>query len=118
MSEPVRQFFADREYDFRLDPATILELERVVGAGIGGLSRRFFAGDFRFAELTETIRLGLIGGGTDPQEAAALVGAYSGRMSVIALYSLALPIIEATMFGATAQPSGSPVQIIAEGGDA
>lgn len=99
MSEPLRQFFGDAEYAFRLDPPMILELERVVGAGIGGLSRRFFAGDFRFAELTEVIRLGLIGGGTDPQEAKTLVDAYAGKMSVTALYAVALPILETLMFG-------------------
>lgn len=105
MSEPLRQFFGDVEHAFRLDPAMILELERVVGAGIGGLSRRFFAGDFRFAELTEVLRLALIGGGIDPQEAKALVDAYAGRMSVTALYAVALPVIETVMFGS--------VQIIA-----
>lgn len=58
-----RQFFGDADRDFRLTPPLILELERVTGSGIGGLSRRFFAGDFRHQELLEVIRLGLVGGG-------------------------------------------------------
>lgn len=94
-----RQFFGDAEYDFRLSPELIIELERKTGAGIGGLSRRFFAGDFAFTELTEVIRLGLIGGGTEPADAAQLLTTYAGRMSVTELYAVALPVIDVLMFG-------------------
>ena len=65
-------FFGDGERDFLLTPEIIVELERKTGAGIGGLCRRLFAGDFKHADITETIRLGLIGGGTSPKEADAL----------------------------------------------
>ncbi|WP_024587636.1 gene transfer agent family protein [Aliihoeflea sp. 2WW] len=93
-------FFGDAEKTFALPPAMILELERVTNAGIGGLSRRFFAGEFRHRELLETVRLGLIGGGENPEEAAALVATYAATMPVMQLYALALPIIETAMFGA------------------
>lgn len=53
------------EQAFSLPPELILELERKTGAGIGSFCRRLFAGDFRHAEITETIRLGLIGGGNN-----------------------------------------------------
>ena len=99
-----RQFFGDAEYDFRLSPDLILELERKTGAGIGGLSRRFFAGDFSLTELTEVLRLGLIGGGIDPADAAMLVTAYSGRMPITALYGAALPVVETLMFGTVSTP--------------
>ena len=101
MSEaPVhRQFFGDADRDFRLTPPMILELERKTGFGIGGLSRRFFAGDFRFSELTEVIRLALIGGGNNPEEAQALVTTYSARMPITELYAVALPILETLVFG-------------------
>ena len=94
-----RQFFGDAEYDFRLTPDLVLELERKTASGIGGLSRRFYAMDFRLIELTEVIRLGLIGGGMDPEEADALVTAYTPRMSMTDLYGKALPIIDVLMFG-------------------
>ncbi len=96
-----RQFFGDAEYDFRLTPDLVLELERKTGAGIGGLSRRFFAGDFALSELTEVIRLGLIGGGTDPADASQLLKIYTSRMAVTELYGVALPVVEALMFGRT-----------------
>ncbi|SCX27127.1 gene transfer agent family protein [Agrobacterium rosae] len=103
-----RQFFGDAEYDFRLTPDLVLELERKTASGIGGLSRRFFAGDFSYRELTEVIRLGLIGGGTDPEDASALVTTYSARMSVTDLYAVTLPIIENLMFGARSDQPAVP----------
>ncbi|ODS55504.1 MAG: hypothetical protein ABS40_10120 [Agrobacterium sp. SCN 61-19] len=99
-----RSFFGDIQRAFLLTPDLIIELERKTGAGIGGLSRRFFAGEFSYRELTEVIRLGLIGGGTDPEEAAALISTYAARMAVTELYAHALPIIETVMFGKT-QPT-------------
>ena len=94
-----RTFFGDGDHDFRLEPDLIVELERVTGAGIGGLSRRFFVGDFSFTELTQVLRLGLIGGGMKPEEAHSLVTTYAARMSVTELYAVALPVIENVMFG-------------------
>lgn len=94
-----RQFFGDAECNFRLTPDLVLELERKTASGIGALSRRFYAMDFRLIELTEVIRLGLIGGGMDPEEADALVKAYTPRMSMTDLYGKALPIIDILMFG-------------------
>lgn len=107
MSErkPVSLFFGDKKHACLLDPGMILELERLCRAGIGAISRRFFAGDFSYSELTETIRLGLIGGGMDPQEAATLVNVYAGRMSVTELYAVALPVLETLMFGPKEDPS-------------
>lgn len=102
--EPVRQFFGDAERDFRLSAHLLLELERVCHVGIGGLSRRFFAGEFSFTELAEIIRLGLIGGGTEPEEAAALVKTYGDQMPVTGLYAVALPVIESLMFGPQRSP--------------
>ena len=40
-------FFGDAQREFALNPKLIAELERVTGAGIGGLSKRFFAGEFK-----------------------------------------------------------------------
>jgi hypothetical protein len=108
MSEPFTQFFGDADHAFRLDAGMILELERVTGSGIGAISRSFFAGNFSFSELTETIRLGLVGGGLDPKEAAALVTTYADRLTVTELYAVALPIIEKLMFGSVQDLAQKP----------
>jgi|GEM_PF-799639 len=94
-------FFGDRERKFCLPTELIVELERVTGAGIGGLSRRLFAGEFSHRELLAIVRLGLIGGGTSPEEAAALVATYAEPLPITDLYAVALPIIEVRMFGAS-----------------
>lgn len=100
-----RQFFGDKERDFRLTPDLIAELERKTSRGIGGLSRSLFAGEFRHAEILETIRLGLIGGGETPEDAAALVATYAAPRPVIEAYALAVEIVELTMLGKSAAPA-------------
>ena len=75
-------FFGDGERNFLLTPELIVELERKTGAGIGSLCRRLFAGEFKHAEITETIRLALIGGGTSPKEAGRPCRGLCGQASV------------------------------------
>lgn len=94
----VKQFFGDAEHVFKLDPGMIVELERKAGSGIGAIVKRFLATEFTHADLTETLRLGLVGGGMDPQDAAALVDLYAERLSITHLYETALPVIEAAFF--------------------
>lgn len=92
-------FFGDAERRFALTSPLILELERKTSTGIGALSRRVFSSDFRHADLLEIVRLALVGGGTDPEEAAALVAAYAAPAPVMSTYALAVAILELTMFG-------------------
>lgn len=96
-----RAFFGDTERAFTITPELILELEAKTGAGIGGLCRRLFNGDFRHAEVAETIRLGLIGGGETPARAAQLVAAYVVPRPLAETYPLAVGILEAVWFGAS-----------------
>ena len=95
----LRQFFGDAQRDFCLTPEMITELERATGAGIGGLSRRLFAGDFHRHEIVSTIRLALIGGGETPENAAGLVAAYVDPQPLMEAYALAVAILEMTMLG-------------------
>jgi hypothetical protein len=101
-----RTFFGDGEREFRLTPELIVELERKSGSGIGGLCRRLFAGDFKHADLTETIRLALIGGGTAPKDADALVAAYAVNRPLSETYPLAVSILETLWFGAAKKGQG------------
>ena len=92
-------FLGDRERAFALPPELIVELERITGAGIGGLCRRLFSGDFHHREIIETIRLGLIGGGENPEPAAALIAAYAVNRPLAEVYPLAIAILETAWFG-------------------
>lgn len=99
-------FFGDGERQFLLTPELIVELERKTGAGIGSLCRRLFAGEFKHAEITETIRLGLIGGGASPKEADALVAAYALKRPFAEIFPLAVAILNALWFGEAKKGDG------------
>lgn len=101
-----RAFFGDGERAFHITPPLVVELERKTGVGIGGLCRRLFAGDFRHADVTETIRLALVGGGTEPKEADALVAAYAVSRPLSETYPLAVSILETLWFGAAKKGQG------------
>lgn len=97
-------FFGDRERAFALPPELIAELERLTGRGIGGLCRALFAGDFHHAEVIQTVRLGLIGGGENPEPAAALIAAYAVNRPLAEVYPLAISILETVWFGQAQEP--------------
>ncbi len=94
-----KAFFGDADYQFRITPSLVLELERATDAGIGALCRRLFRGDFRLADVAETIRLGLIGGGTPPQDAKRLTDTYLPVTPLTDQYSLAVTVLELLWFG-------------------
>ncbi len=94
-----RAHFGDDEYDFRLTLPTLLELERSTGLGIATICQRIFQREFAHADLTETIRLALIGGGTVPKRAAELTATYATGRPLAEIYPLAFAIAEATWFG-------------------
>lgn len=65
--------FAGRQRKFQLRIGEIGELERLCNAGIGEIMLRLAAHRFRFADIRETVRLGLEGGGASEPEATAVV---------------------------------------------
>jgi hypothetical protein len=112
-----RAFLGQAERDFVLTAAMVLELERVTGTGIGSIIKRVIARDYGATEITETIRLALIGGGTGADEADALLRAFIHPRPMAEAYDLALSILEARVLGKSSEGNGSPVQEFAEGGD-
>lgn len=101
-----RAFFGDLEHTFDLaKPELIRELEAVTGAGIGGLiSRVINERRFHHADLEHVIRLGLIGGGTDPKIAARLIANYLPARPLEEAMLLAIGILGALFFGAAEEP--------------
>jgi hypothetical protein len=87
-------FFGDAERTFALPTRELIEeLERKTGTGIGTHCIRVPEGHFKHADLVEIIRLSLIGGGTSPEEAASLVGAYVVGRPLVESYKLASEIL-------------------------
>ena len=72
----VTSLWGDGEHVFRLPLAQLFELQEKCGGGPYAVLRRIVGGDWLVGDLRETIRLGLIGGGMKPTDAARLVEAY------------------------------------------
>lgn len=104
MKTAYKQFFGDQEREFKLTPELIQELERKCQAGIGELSRRLFGGDFRYQDVSEIIRLALIGGGEKPDRAQELVALYVHQFPINESYALAVQVVEAAWFGPMREP--------------
>jgi hypothetical protein len=86
-----KAFFGDGERDFSLAAHLIPELEKITGKAIGAI-----VDDIRrlsYAEMVHTVRLGLIGGGAHPKEAAELVETYATVHPLAELHLLALDIL-------------------------
>lgn len=72
-STAVYRQLGGRDCRFELRLGEIRELERLCGAGIAAIYARVAMLQFKIDDIRETIRLGLIGGGTDHPEAEAIV---------------------------------------------
>ncbi|SFH83334.1 gene transfer agent family protein [Bradyrhizobium sp. cf659] len=92
-------FFADGEHTFRLTKREIEELQVKCGSGIGAIANRLFARNFAQADINETIRLALVGGGMSAKRAHELVVAYVEGRPLIESYELAAKVLERTLCG-------------------
>lgn len=68
--------WADGDHIFRLGIKELEELQEKTDCGPLFLLNRITRGEWRVADLRDTIRLGLIGGGLDPFKAIELVKRY------------------------------------------
>ncbi|WP_180982422.1 gene transfer agent family protein [Methylocella silvestris] len=99
LSTAVYRTLGGRDYRFQLRLGEMRELERLCNAGIGAIWRRMAMLEFRVDDLRETIRLGLIGGGTPEPEAEAIVRFSIDARPVNDYFDLALAIIKAMFEG-------------------
>lgn len=77
LSAEVELVWGPGVFTFALKGKQLEELEHVCKEGIGRICMRVFSGiDYSYVTLRETIRLGLIGGGTPPVEAKRLIDVY------------------------------------------
>ena len=106
----VRFFFGDGEHLFRLPLKQIAELQEKCGGlphgAIGAVFERVETGQYAVADLVETIRLGLIGGGMDPAGAYNLVHRYAippkqadGEHSLQQLWTVARAVLHSCIVG-------------------
>lgn len=91
----ITKFFGDADHAFALTDDMILELERLTNTGIGALYLRAVNMGFSLSDLTEIIRLGLIGGGMTPEQAKTLTTTYATNRPISETYPLAMDILDA-----------------------
>lgn len=91
--------FAGKARVFDLRIGEIEELENLCGAGIGAIFSRLATLQFRLADVRETIRLGLIGGGMPASEATFFVKRYVDREPINENIQLAADILRALFDG-------------------
>lgn len=92
--------WADGTYTFRLPIAQIEELQEKTDCGPYFLFNRIASGQWRIADLRETIRLGLIGGGMKPTKARVLVERYVDARPYAESIKPAQAILGAALIGA------------------
>lgn len=92
--------WADGHYRFRLAIGQLRELQEKCDAGPPVIFRRLIEEKWRVEDLTETIRLGLIGGGTKPDEARKLVRRYVEERPLQESILPAQAILSALLVGA------------------
>jgi hypothetical protein len=102
----IKEFFGDAERSFALTPVLIEELERTCNAGIGAIAKRLFSGQFKHADMLQTIRLALIGAGETPQVAASLTEVYGAHRPINEVLPLAVAILENLFFGSKGKTDG------------
>lgn len=91
--------FAGRSRTFQLTLGGVEELERLCDAGIGLIYGRLESRTFWVADIRETIRLGLVGGGLDDAEASRLVIATVDPRPLVEALPLAVAIVTAYAVG-------------------
>ena len=95
-----RAFLGDAERDFSLGSKQLRALEDVTEVGLGALYQRLIRGEFRFTDLTEVIRHGLIGGGASTSEAENMIRHWVLDRPIAETYPLALDILDRRWNGA------------------
>ena len=100
--------FAGQDRLFRLRIGEMGELENLCGAGIGMIFQRLIAFQYKYVDVRETIRLGLIGGGMVPSQAASLVKRYVDAEDVPVTENapLAIDILRVKFEGVTEATKG------------
>lgn len=99
--------FADGEHRFRLAIGQLEELQEKTGVGPFVLLRRLIDGEWRIADVRETLRIGLIGGGMEPLTALRLVRTYvDERSDWMAHSALARLVVLAALAGAPEEQPG------------
>lgn len=100
------QPFADDDYVFRLGWGELEQLQEACDAGPYVVLDRLVSGRWRMGDISNVIRLGLIGGGLEPVKALKLVRAYVQDRPPLENLVLAQLVLGAGVAGAPEEEVG------------
>lgn len=98
--------WADGEYMFKLGWGELALLQEATDCGPLFLLDRLGGKNWRVGDISATIRLGLIGGGTEPAKALKLVKDYVESRPPLENASIAYVVLAAGVQGAPDEPLG------------
>ena len=98
--------WADGDYQFRLGNEQLILLQEATDCGPYFLLEKLGGKHWKVQEISHTIRLGLIGGGTKPEDALRLVRAYVEARPPLENVQFAYAILAAGVMGAPDEKPG------------
>jgi hypothetical protein len=104
------------QYLFRLNLKQVEELQEKCDAGPPAIMQRLMSHTWLLADIRETLRLGLIGGGLEPAKALKLVQRYVDEEAYAPNALLAIAVLQSRLFPFEDDPpgkapaAGTPVQ--------
>lgn len=98
--------WADGTYRFRLGWGELAELQEKTNAGPYVVLQRLHSGAWMIEDVSNVIRLGLIGGGMKPTDALAKVRTYVEKRPPLESVLHATGILTAGLMGAPDEPVG------------
>lgn len=98
--------WADGTYDFSLKWGELALLQEATDTGPYVIFQRLHSGAWRIQDLSNIIRLGLIGGGMMPTDALAKTRAYVEKRPPLESLPFAVAILSAGLLGAPDEPLG------------
>lgn len=101
--------WADGDYSFRLGWGQLSELQDRVNCGPFFLLNRLKTGEWRVEDISNIVRLGLIGGGMSPVTALNLTRKYVEERPPLENHEIACIILQAGLIGSPEEPVGEQV---------
>lgn len=100
--------WADDTFEFRLGWGQLAELQEKTDAGPYMVLHRLHSQQWRIEDISNVIRLGLIGAGMEPVAALKKVRTYVEARPPLESHPFAVAILSAGLLGAPEEPAGEP----------
>lgn len=106
MGQPLSLVWAGGEHDFRLTLGSLRALQDACNAGPFEIRNRLLTQTARVNDVTETLRLGLMGGGMEKDAAQKLVIGTAEASGLLDLVFPALSVLTHALVGPSDDPIG------------